>query len=342
MDPERKSIRVGAAAILCALIVRMFAGGAFGIIVRAVGSPEVASALLYLETGRVVRPDDPTSETTLATEPSETVAPTIPETVPETVPETQPEAAVPAFASTDGSNIRMGGNTTRKMDLSALVQQTLSWNLADDRPAVLIVHTHATESYLNREGYRESSHGRTTDENYNMVSVGDRVAEVLEAGGVKTLHDRTLHDYPNYNGSYHNCRLSIADYLQKYPTIRMVLDIHRDSVENSAGEEMGFRVQVGDKTAAKLMLVVGTDTNLSHPKWQENMALATMLYTQLERKTPGICRPIDLRKERFNQDMTDGSLLIEVGASGNTHEEALLAGELLADAILSLSHGANK
>lgn len=348
MKPERQSLRIGTAVVLCAVLLRLLTGNMFGTIVRALGSQEVASALFYLETGRVIRPVEPDA-------PEQTVPPTEPETQPTSEPTAEPaatsavtpiwepygEAAVPVFAASDASDIQMGGNCSRSVDLPALVQQTLSWDLADSEPAVLIVHTHATESYVNNEGYQETSPYRTLDEKYNMVSVGDRIAEVLESGGVKTLHDRTLHDYPNYSGSYNHSRKSIEQYLKEYPSIRMVLDIHRDSVENSAGEEIGYRLQVGEKKAAKLMLVVGTDTNLSHPNWRENMALAAKLYAQLEKNNPGICRPINLRKERFNQDMTGGSLLVEVGASGNTHDEALLAGELLAKSILALARGAN-
>ena len=142
--------------------------------------------------------------------------------------------------------------------------------------------------------------------------------------------------------SYNHCRQSIAAYLEQYPSIRMVLDIHRDAVEDSDGNEMAFRVQAGEQTAAQIMLVVGTDGNgLSHPGWEGNLAVALKLYAGLERLCPGINRPISLRRERFNQDMTSGSLLVEMGAAGNTRQEALLAGEYLAKSILAVAHGAN-
>ena len=88
------------------------------------------------------------------------------------------------------------------------------------------------------------------------------------------------------------------------------------------------------------MLVVGSDAGgLSHPHWQENMALAVKLHAQLEKNCPGICRPISFRSQCFNQDLSPGALLVEVGAAGNTRAEALLATEQLAQGILALAHG---
>ena len=92
--------------------------------------------------------------------------------------------------------------------------------------------------------------------------------------------------------------------------------------------------------SAQIMFVVGTNgTGLKHPNWKENLALALKLQVQMERIASGICRNINLRGQRFNQDKSPGALLVEVGAAGNTREEALRAVEVLAQAILDLSHG---
>ena len=116
-----------------------------------------------------------------------------------------------------------------------------------------------------------------------------------------------------------------------------MLDIHRDAVEASDGEQLGFTVG----SAAQLMLVVGTDASgLSHPGWPENMSLAVKLHAQLEKNTPGICRPISFRSQRFNQDLSPGALIVEVGAAGNTRQEALEAVELLGQAVIDLAQGA--
>ena len=204
---------------------------------------------------------------------------------------------------------------------------------------MLIVHSHATESYANMEDYEESSAYRTLDKNYNVVAIGAALRQALEAKGIGVLHDTTLHDHPSYSDSYGYSRETVQAYLDKYPSIAMVLDIHRDSVENKDGEQVRLTAKSGSETTARLMMVVGTDVNLKHPSWPENMALAVKLHAQLEKNTPGICRPISFRKQRFNQDLSPGTLIVEVGSAGNTRQEALLAGRLLAEGILDISHG---
>ena len=173
-----------------------------------------------------------------------------------------------------------------------------------------------------------------------MVSIGDEVARVLSMGGISVLHDRSYHDYPSYNGSYGNARMSIEEYLRQYPSIQMVLDIHRDAIDGADGNQLDTQGTVDGQSSAQLMVVVGTDaTGNFHPAWQKNLSLALKLTTVLERADPGITRPINLRAERFNMDLTPGSLLIEVGGAGNTHEEAILAANALARGILTLAKG---
>lgn len=338
MDWDRKSIRVGAWVIACAIVLRLLAGGGLDAMVNALTSPEVVSVLLFLETGRVVRPVQPETPT----QPPETVAPThatenaVP---PET---TQPPAveALAAFSPDDAALVEVNSVCGYEANIQQYLQTTLSWDLTEDAPTVLIIHSHATESYAPTGEYQESSAYRTTDPGYNVVSVGDRLVQVLEAGGIKAVHDRTLHDSPSYSDSYNNARASIREYLEQYPTIRLVLDIHRDAVEDSEGNQMTFTTQANGQSVAQLMLVVGTDASgLTHPHWPENMSLAVKLHAQLEKNTPGICRPISFRSQRFNQDLSPGALIVEVGAAGNTRQEALMAVELLGQAIVELSLG---
>jgi stage II sporulation protein P len=172
-----------------------------------------------------------------------------------------------------------------------------------------------------------------------MISIGDRVAEILSSHGISVLHDRDLHDYPSYNGSYASSREAIAEYLRRYPDIQLVLDLHRDA---SGDLNNQFRpvVQVDGQAIAQMMLVMGTDASgQSHPDWQKNLSLGLKLHVTLEQQAPGIMRPLCLRSQRFNQDMTAGSLLIEMGAAGNSHPEALRAAEQLAYAIVTLAQG---
>ena len=174
-----------------------------------------------------------------------------------------------------------------------------------------------------------------------MVSIGTRVAEILEAGGVKVIHDRQLHDYPNYNTSYNSSRDSIRDYLDRYPSIQLVLDLHRDASGDN-NNQMTTSAWLNGEVSSQLMLVIAAGTSARPvPRWQENLALGLKLQVQLERTAPGITRYVNLRGSRFNQDLSPGAVLVEVGAAGDTHEKALNAAEVLAEAILALKYGAN-
>lgn len=326
---EEKRIRWAAAAVVCALVLRLFAGGGWGLFVDAITTPEAVAWLFYLETGRRITtlysPQDSAGDGDWG---EQTV----------TTPPKEPDRAV--FAPEDAAAVEVQSYCGYSVDTKALLTQSLNWDLTEDGPAVLILHSHGTESYTKTEDYTESSGYRTLNTDYNVVSIGERIARVLEAGGVQVLHDKAMHDYPSYNLSYTQARKSIEEYLAKYPTIRMVLDIHRDAVE-SGGNQISYTVDVQGKKAAQVMMVVGTDAGgLIHPKWPENMALAVKLHAQLEKNVPGICRPISFRKQRFNQDLSTGALIVEVGAAGNTRQEALLAGQLVAESILDLAYGA--
>lgn len=337
MDLQRRGLQIGAAVIACAVVLRLLGSGVPEKLMSFFGDQRVLSALVFLETGRVVRPAEYLGQ------PEQTTPPPREATAPETTPqETQPEEppAQAVFAEGDAALVEVNSVCGYDADLPALLQQPLEWDLTQQGPTVLIVHTHGTESYTKTEDYTESSDYRTLDDGYNVVSVGDRLEQLLEEGGVEVIHDRTMHDYPSYSASYNEARASIQAYLKEYPTIRLVLDVHRDSVADSSGRQMRFTVRNGEESVAQLMLVVGTDASgLSHPHWPENMSLAVKLHAQLEKDLPGICRPISFRTQRFNQDLSPGALIVEVGSAGNTRQEALLAVEELAKAVLELSLG---
>lgn len=339
MDHQQWSLRFGASVILCALLLRLTVTGTFQPVAEFLAKPDIAAFLIYLETGRNVRFSQ--SSEVLEVFAYESAVPdfALQQTATELpVQETLP----PVFSAADGAAVEFKNNSGKKFDAQALITQPLQWDLTAEEPTVLILHTHATESYTRSAGekYKESSAFRTLNEAYNMVSVGEHLAELLEAGGISVIHDRTIHDYPSYNGSYSNARKTITKQLKENPSVCLVLDLHRDASAD-LNNQMKTKATVNGKSSAQLMLVVGTNASgLKHANWQENLALALKLQVQLERNAPGICRNLNLRAQRFNQDMTTGALLVEVGAAGNTHEEALTAVEVLAQAILDLAHGA--
>ncbi len=330
MELQKRKWQIGAAVLACALLLRMAASGLPKKAVAFLSDPKVMALFLYLETGYLMRP---APQQSLQQPPEEDV----PETVP---PETeQVQLLQPVFAPDDAALVEVNSVCGYDADLPALLQYPLQWELKQQTPTVLILHTHGTESYEKTEDYTESSAYRTLDTDYNVVSVGTYLASLLEAGGIRVIHDTTMHDYPSYTGSYNHAREAMEMYLQENPGICMVLDIHRDAVEDATGQ-MRFTVEADGQAVARLMMVVGTDAGgLTHPDWPENMSLAVKLHAQLEKNTPGICRPISFRTQRFNQDLSPGALIVEVGSAGNTRQEALRGVEKLAQAILALSAG---
>lgn len=327
MDLQQRTRRFGLTVIACAMTARFFTSGLPERIVTGLQQLDIAPFLIYLETGRDVRFSASREVFWLFS----------PESAP---PAPKKEADKPVFSADDTTLTDIYYACSLRPPLEELLACPLDWNLSDGQPAVLILHTHATESYTRSgENYVETSDYRTLDENYNMLSIGEKVAEILENSGISVVQDRSLHDYPSYNGSYTDARKSMESYLAEYPTIRLVLDLHRDASDGANGQ-LRTEADIDGEACAQLMLVMGTDASgQKHDHWQENFALALKLQAQLERQAPGITRPTILRAQRFNQDLSSGALLVEVGAAGNTHAEALRAAEELAKAIVALSKG---
>ena len=173
------------------------------------------------------------------------------------------------------------------------------------------------------------------DESFSVVRVGDEIAAVLERAGIRVLHDRTLHDYPQYSGAYDRSLTAVERYLERYPSIVLVLDVHRDAISDSAGTPYKVVSAVAGANAAQMSFVIGTDGGgLSHPHWRENLKLAAAIQQTLCTDYPTLMRPITVRNSRYNQHTTTGSLLVEMGAAGNSLEEALFSARLLGQVIL--------
>ena len=315
---EQRALQMGAVVLALALLLRL-AGTWEG------GKEELGRTLLFFSSGRLVTEAHPqeTEETTQSTEAADVEL-----------------AAVPVFGETQEKVVQV--NAAWKVDTLSLLQQPLQWQLKGEAPTVLILHSHGTESYEADGAYTQTSPYRTQDTEYNMISIGARVAEILEAGGICVIHDRSLHDYPSYNNAYNNARQAISKILAENPSICLVLDLHRDAAEDASGKQKYSAVTVDGQSSANLMFVMGSDKgNLHYPDWEKNLALAVKLQAQLEQRHPGLCKPIKLVTYRYNQDLSTGALLVEVGTAGNSHAEALRAAEFLAEGILSLANGAN-
>lgn len=328
MKLEQKSLRIGGAVILLAVMLRFLSSGLFTNATELHMDSDLASFLLYMGTGRVYSAEPPAE------------APNTPEDVP-----TEPEATLPQpelqdFSANDASLVSVTNHPGYDIDVAAMLETPLIWDLTESSPTVLILHSHTCESYENTEGYTPSDPYRTMDERYNMVSIGSHLAEQLRQRGISVIHDTTVHDYPSYDDAYPQSRKTVQKYLEEYPSISLVLDIHRDAYEDSSGNQARNTVTINGKTSSKLMLVAGTNAyNQGHPNWEENLSMAVKLQTVLQRMYPGLCRNLTIRSSAFNQDLSPGALLIEVGTAGDTRQDALYAAELLADGIAALAYG---
>lgn len=206
----------------------------------------------------------------------------------------------------------------------------------EEGPQILIVHTHGSEAYTMPPGqeYEPSGESRTTDTSLNVVRVGDELAKTLEEAGLTVLHDPTLHDYPEYSGAYGRSLDAVNAYLAEYPTISFVLDVHRDAISDGDGTPYKVISGVAGLNAAQMSFVIGTDGGgLEHPNWRENLKLAAAIQQRLTADYPTLMRPITVRNSRYNQHTTPGSLLVEMGAAGNSLDEALLSARLLGKAL---------
>ena len=232
-----------------------------------------------------------------------------------------------------------------RSEVAAAIMQALPFQVevGSPEPQVLIMHTHATETYqLNDYPYYDPAFTcRSTDNSVNMVRVGNEIADQLNAAGIVTLHDDTLHDYPSYNGSYAKSRATVEQYLAQYPSIKVVLDIHRDAIEREDGTRIKPVCTVNGEKSAQVMIICGADNGtMGMPNYMQNLRFASRLQDAIERAAPGITRPVLFDYRNYNQQLTTGSLLIEVGGHANSLQEAINAGRHVGKGLVMLFTGA--
>ncbi len=225
--------------------------------------------------------------------------------------------------------------TGKGLDESVFTAGMVHFTLGEG-PQILIVHTHGSEAYSQTDGltYQESDSYRTTDCSRNMVRVGEEMAQIFRENGFEVIHDTNLYDYPAYNGAYDRSGAAVKDWLAKYPTIKIILDVHRDALVGTDGSIYKLVSEENGEKVAQVMLVVGTDgSGASHPYWIDNLALAVRYQQELISDYVSLARPIVLRNSRYNQNLSTGSLLVEVGGHGNTLTEALAGARLFAQSV---------
>ena len=256
-----------------------------------------------------------------------------------------PENAIPVISMdfSYGDRSLLQNQTAYTPNLEAVRGLFQSKPISTDAPTVLILHTHAQESYLmpdtkyiegdlDRELYSKES-GRS------VVDVGRILCETLNQNGVPAVHCSEKHGTDGtLQNAYAHAEACIEAYLKKYPSIQYVIDLHRDGILDSNGALVRTHTDHQGEALAQVMAVVGTDGNgTSCPNWQQNLSLALCLYEGLETEVQRLCRPISLRNASYNQELAPYALLLEIGSAGNTQQEAVrtakLVGKVLADLI---------
>ena len=209
----------------------------------------------------------------------------------------------------------------------------------NNKKDILIFHTHTCESYTptKENSYKASGNFRTTDLDYSVVRVGKELEEQLKKLKFNVIRDKTKHDYPAYSGSYTRSLETIENILKKNDKTEIVFDIHRDAVGGTSNYAPS--VEINGEKVAQLMFVIGTnDGGGKHPNWRNNLKFAVMIQEKANEMYPGLFRSINLRTSTFNQKVTNAASIIEVGATGNTLEEACASMKYLAkvlDAVLN-------
>ena len=276
------------------------------------------------------------------------------ESVTEFVPENQRGAIIEeTFAGGQSPlyiNLQPGYISNRtKINAQDLKQKINSLNPISikitEQPLVLLFSTHATESFepCDRKFYDKRYNSRSTDNDKNVTHIEDKIAEQLIQNGIPTIVDKTQHDFPSYNGSYNRSAETINEYLKKYPSIKVILDIHRDAIERENGERVKPITTINGKKAAQIMIISGCDDGtMNFPNWAQNLNFAVNLQQKIESSYPTLTRPIFFCYRKYNMNICPQSLLIEFGSNSNSLNEVLYSGELMGKALSDLLHSYEK
>ncbi len=247
----------------------------------------------------------------------------------------------------DFINLENGGQVRNCTDLSnefVYSETKKSLNIEIEQystqPQVLIMHTHTTESYeLTEKNYYDKEYiCRSADPDNSVVAVGEAIAKELSEAGISVIHDGTIHD-AQYTGAYDRSLETAEEILAEFPSIKIVLDIHRDAIEED-GDRISAVTEINGKKAAQVMIISAADDGTYNlPNYLENFHFACELQQVMESRYPTLTRPVLFQYCHYNQHLTTGSLLLEIGSHGNTVEQAVYTGKLVGKSIAELFIG---
>ena len=237
----------------------------------------------------------------------------------------------------------LNNETFYRPNVKELLEVDVTTKLTQE-PLVLVLHTHTSEGYLSQTAaYLEGDLGNLTytkDSERNMLAVGKAFAAELKKNGITAIHCTVMHDELGLSGAYERAAESIRFFLEHYPSIQYVVDIHRDAMLTDDGEYVRAVSQVDGKSIAQILPVIGSNAGgWEHENWEGNLALALQLRQELNQNESKLCRPIMLRNSTYNQEMAPYAILLEIGTGANSIDEAIaaatLAGAAFAKVILS-------
>lgn len=226
--------------------------------------------------------------------------------------------------------------TKTELDGKKLLQTDLSVKMKGEDPLVLIYHTHGSETYKKENGKTGS-----------VIDVGKRLKKELEEKyGIKTIHDTSIYDQVNgeldRNAAYNYAGDSVAATLKKHPSIKVVLDLHRDSVEDS----IHLVTEIDGKKTAQIMFFNGVSRlksgeidYLYNPNKSANLAFSLQMQLLAAKYYPDYTRKIYIKGYRYNLHLAKRAMLVEVGAQNNTVTEAKNAMVPLAELLYRLLSG---
>lgn len=201
---------------------------------------------------------------------------------------------------------------------------SLKKQLDKSKPEVLIYHSHTTENY-------NAAEPESSNESTNVVGAGDVLSKELEENyGIAVIHDKTDHCI-SYNDSYTRSGETVDKYLKKYGNFKMIIDLHRDSVDDKSLTT----TEIYGMSAAKIMFVNAKNST----RYDKNKALTEKVFNKTSELFPSL--PIKILtynrgKNAFNQSKSDGCLLFEIGSHTNTPEECKVTAECMARVIAEI------
>lgn len=213
-----------------------------------------------------------------------------------------------SIAENDLSPFVLDESSVIKVD--SIKEDSLKKKIDQSKPEVLIYHTHT------QEGYAEGNPDTENPDN-NVVGVGDELTKELENNyGISVIHDKTNHSI-SYIGCYQRSNETVSKYLKQYKDFKLIIDLHRDSIENKSAVTMN----INNENTAKIMLVNAKNST----RYSKNKALSDFFYNKTNQLFPGLIRSTYTYRSgiyAFNQSLSDNSLLIEWGSIANSSTEA--------------------